>query len=83
MLFSGDFRFNIDPFDEHTDEALRAAQAKLNSSSEDVKGMARRSVIFRVTSPLQLPGARIASTPNGMTTWETHSRNLPPLPWRR
>ena len=29
MLFSGDFRFNIDPFDEHTDEALRAALAKV------------------------------------------------------
>ena len=63
-----------------SDEALRAAQAKLNSSSEDVKGMARRSVIFRVTSPLQRPDAQPTSTPSGRTTWEMHRWNMTPLP---
>ena len=29
VLFSGDFRFNVDPFHEHADEELRAALAKV------------------------------------------------------
>ena len=29
VLFSGDFRFNVDPFHEHTDESIREALKKV------------------------------------------------------